>query len=242
MIRFILDGFDEVGSQAWSDDPATLRRIRYDSLRGVRDLVDKSNGGVLISGREHYFNSNGEMKTCIGADVREVLIGACKVEFDDREVEEFLGQISEEVIIIPEWLPRRPLMCQAIASLDEDERKKILNDQNGDIDFWNAFIDIICSREARIRKILNADAIKKILMQLAHITRAKTSNVGPISYREIQDAFETVLGVHPVEEASVILQRLPGLGRTSMESDDRQFIDVYVVDGLRAPAIIWLDS
>ena len=31
-----------------------------------------------------------------------------------------------------------------------------------------------------------------------------------------------------------MLQRLPGLGRTEVESDDRKFIDVYIVDGLRA--------
>ena len=233
-IRFILDGFDEVGSQAWSDDPATLKRIRLDSLRGVRDLIEKSSGGVLIAGREHYFNSTEEMLTCLGAQRGHTVIGSCKREFNDKELEEFLNLISDDVIIVPEWLPRRPLMCQAIASLDEDELRDILEDQNGDIDFWNAFIDIICRREARIRHILDADAIKGILVRLARITRTKASNVGPISYSEIQEAFETVLGTHPVEEASVILQRLPGLGRTDRETDDRQFIDSYVVDGLRA--------
>ncbi len=233
-IRFILDGFDEVGSQAWSDDPATLKRIRLDSLRGVRDIIERAATGVLIAGREHYFNTTEEMLTCLGAKREDSIIGSCKREFNDEELEEFLNLISEDVIVVPEWLPRRPLMCQAIASLDEDELRDILADQNGDIDFWKAFIDIICRREARIRHILDAEAIKGILTRLAHITRAKKSNVGPISYSEIQVAFEAVLGTHPVEEASVILQRLPGLGRTDRESDDRQFIDSYVVDGLRA--------
>ena len=233
-IKFILDGFDEVGSQAWSDDPATLKRIRRDSLRGVRDLIKKSNGGVLIAGRDHYFNTNEEMLTCLGIETEESIVGSCKREFDDEELEEFLNLISEDIIVVPEWLPRRPLMCQAIASLDGDDLRDILGDQNGDIDFWKVFIDIICRREARIRHILDANAIKGILIRLARITRAKKSNVGPVTYGEIQDAFETVLGTHPVEEASVILQRLPGLGRTSRESDDRQFIDSYVVDGLRA--------
>ena len=233
-VKFLLDGFDEVGSQAWSDDPATLKRIRLDSLRGVRDLIEKSSGGALIAGREHYFNTQGEMLSCLATEVQETIVGRCKYEFSDRELEEFLNLISNDIIIVPEWLPRRPLMCQAIASLKEEELKEILEDVNGDIGFWQAFIDIMCRREARIRQILDANAIKGILIRLARITRTKRANVGPVSYGEIQNSFETVLGTHPVEEASVILQRLPGLGRTNRESDDRQFIDSYVVDGLRA--------
>jgi len=38
----------------------------------------------------------------------------------------------------------------------------------------------------------------------------------------------------PVEDASVMLQRLPALGRVRAESNDRQFIDTYILDGLRA--------
>ena len=233
-LKFILDGFDEVGSQAWSDNPATLRRIRLDSLRGVRDLIVRAREGVLLAGREHYFNTNDEMLECLGASELNAFIGSCKQEFNDRELEEFLNLLSNDVIIVPEWLPRRPLMCQTIASLDGDELREILEDQDGDISFWNVFIEIICRREARIREILESTTIKGILVKLARLTRTKQANVGPISYGEIQNAFEAILGVHPVEEASVILQRLPGLGRTNRESDERQFIDAYVVDGLRA--------
>lgn len=158
----------------------------------------------------------------------------CKVEFDDEELEQFLSMISDEVIIVPEWMPKRPLMCQAIASLDPDELSEILKDEQGDISFWNAFVDIMCKRDARIRTILEADTIKSILVYLARLTRSKTANVGPISYSDIQHAFEAVLGTHPVDEASVLLQRLPGLGRTSLDTDDRQFVDIYILDGLRA--------
>jgi hypothetical protein len=27
-------------------------------LQGVRDLIAKTDGGILITGREHYFNNN----------------------------------------------------------------------------------------------------------------------------------------------------------------------------------------
>lgn len=201
----------------------------------MRDLLSNSkNTGVIIAGREHYFNSNEEMLSCLGTTHTNTIVGKCKQEFNDKELEEFLNHICDDVVVLPEWLPRRPLMCQAIALLDEQDLREILHDQNGDVDFWNAFIDILCRREARIREILDADTIKSILMRLARLTRTKQSDVGPISYREIQNAFEAVLGTHPVEEASVILQRLPGLGRTTRETDDRQFIDTYIIDGLRA--------
>ena len=65
-VKLLLDGFDEVGSQAWSDDPATLKQIRRDSLRGVRDLIRNLGGGVLVAGREHYFNSNEENQLKLG--------------------------------------------------------------------------------------------------------------------------------------------------------------------------------
>ncbi|SMF58703.1 hypothetical protein SAMN06265365_10993 [Tistlia consotensis] len=233
-VGLLLDGFDEVGSQSWSDDPQTLQRIRFDSLRGVRDLIQASDKGALITGREHYFNSTGEMMKCLGLEKESTLEGRCKDEFSDEELERFLNLISDSVLIVPEWLPRRPLMCQAIASLDEEELAIILEDDNGDISFWNTFLTVMCRREERIREILDADSIKSILVRLARMTRAKDEDVGPISYSEIQDAFESVLGTHPVQEASVLLQRLPGLGRTSLDNDDRRFIDTYILDGLRA--------
>lgn len=192
----------------------------------------------MIAGREHYFNSSKEMMDCLGVNPDNCYHVQCKGEFSDEELEHFLNLISDEVIIVPEWLPRRPLMCQAIASLDSDELSEILKDEHGDISFWNAFVDVMCNREARIRGILDANTIKSILVHLARITRSKGANVGPISYSDIQTAFEAVLGTHPVDEASVLLQRLPGLGRTGLDTDDRQFIDTYILDGLRALDLI----
>ncbi|MFL9828977.1 hypothetical protein, partial [Rhodoplanes sp. SY1] len=49
---------------------------------------------------------------------------------------------------------------------------------------------------------------------------------------------EAATGSAPVEEASVMLQRLPSLGRVGPESNDRQFVDIYILDGLRAKDIV----
>ena len=50
---YLLDGFDEVGAQTWSDDPTRLVSIRRQSLVGVKDLIrvwllwnDDPGGGI----------------------------------------------------------------------------------------------------------------------------------------------------------------------------------------------------
>jgi hypothetical protein len=58
-ITILLDGFDELGSQAWNNDPARLREIRARALQGVKDVVQRCKGGVLIAGvegRRYGFN------------------------------------------------------------------------------------------------------------------------------------------------------------------------------------------
>lgn len=83
VVCLLLDGFDEIGSQAWSDNPARLTGIRSESLRGVRDILTSHRGGCLITGREHYFNSNDEMYSCLGLDASDTLTLRCADEFTD---------------------------------------------------------------------------------------------------------------------------------------------------------------
>jgi hypothetical protein len=230
---YLLDGFDEVGSQAWSDDEIKLRSIRNQSLVGLRDLISKSTAGIIICGREHYFNNNDEMFEALGLDSDSTIVIRSKAEFTDEEMEQFLGAISDN-LILPEWLPKRPLICQVIANLDEEELKSIFfKSKEGDVEFWHVFIDTLCKRDAKINPAIEAIALQQVLVRLARYTRAKSSNVGPLSLNEIQRAFEEVVGQAPVDQAAM-LQRLPGLGRVEAESNDRQFVDVYILDGLRA--------
>jgi hypothetical protein len=58
--------------------------------------------------------------------------------------------------------------------------------------------------------------------------------VTSISLAEIQGAFERAIGYAPIDQATVLLQRLPGLGRSSADTNDRRFIDTYLLEGLRA--------
>lgn len=233
-VCFLLDGFDEIGSQSWGDDQAKLANLRKRSVVSIKDLISKCpDGRVVVTGREHYFNSDDEMLKALGLSRENCKIVRCKDEFTIEEMEEFLSGISENTVL-PSWLPRRPLMCQTISQLDEEDVERIFVDEGRGSEFWHRLIDVICEREARINPILDAETIKKVYQKIARATRAKPTDVGPITISELNQAFETVLGTPPIDESATMLQRLPGLGRTSTETSDRSFIDGFILDGLRA--------
>lgn len=233
----LLDGFDEIGSQAWSNDGARLKAIRAKSLSGVKDLVQNTNSGILITGREHYFPNADEMFSALGMDPKQTLIIRSKDEFSDTELLDYFQKRDIDVDI-PSWLPRRPLICQTISDLAAGDFESMFGDEGNEVAFWEHFVRVLCERDARIHVSFDASTIFRLFIQLARATRAKPANVGPISLAELQSAFESVTGSAPVEEASVMLQRLPSLGRISPESNDRQFVDVYILDGLRAKDIV----
>ena len=232
-MALLLDGFDEIGSQAWSNDGNRLKIIRAKSLEGVKDIISGSAGGVLIAGREHYFPNASEMFAALGLDPKNVVVIRSKNEFSDTELLEYFRNRDIDVDV-PDWLPRRPLICQTISDLAADQFDTMFGDEGDEIAFWNHFIEVLCERDARIHTSFDAPIIFSIFKNLARMTRAKAANVGPISLTELQNAFEAATGAAPVEEASIMLQRLPSLGRVSTESNDRQFVDIYILDGLRA--------
>lgn len=233
---FLLDGFDEIGIQSWSSDATKIREVRAQALSGVQDAVKNSGNGILITGREHYFSSDNEMLASLGIKPDRVTVLHVKEEFSLEELLEYFRETGIDVTL-PDWLPRRPLICQTIAQLADDERDAMFVSGSNAVDFWNHFMRVVCERDARINKSFNADTIFDVFVELAHLTRTKSGDVGPISPRELQDAFENIRGALPVENAAVMLQRLPSLGRIDQDSADRRFIDTYILDGLRAVGV-----
>ena len=232
-ITFLLDGFDEIAAQSWSKNTSDLKEVRMSTLKGVRDIVKMTKRGVIICGREHYFNSSEEMLQCLGLKKKDAEIIKCEDEFTDEQMEQFLENFSAD-LILPDWLPKRPLMCQAVSHLDQDSLSRMFTESNGDVEFWQTFMDVVCEREARIRDVLNKDSIFDILKTLSRTTRTKNGNLGPLSFSEIQQAFVSAVGQSPTDESVAMLQRLPGLGRVGADSDERQFIDSFILEGLRA--------
>lgn len=229
----LLDGFDELGSQSWSTDETRLRQLRARALRGVKDLVENTKAGCLIAGREHYFSSNEEMMTALGLHRYNTIILKAKDEFTDDQLESYFDAAGL-MIDLPSWLPRKPLICQTIALLSDEELGTMFGIESEGVEFWNHFIKVVCRRDARINAFFDAETIYRVFVALSRITRSRPANIGPVSQRDLQDAFEAVVGQLPVEEASAMLQRLPSLGRIGAESQDRQFVDMFILDGLRA--------
>lgn len=232
-IILLIDGFDEIASQTWSNDPVTLRNIRRQSLAAVSDLLQRVNSGVLITGREHYFNSSEEMFECVGLNPSGTHVLKCSQEFTEPQIQRYLMRLKG-MTVVPEWLPKRPLICQIVANLDPTVLQDLVTKETGEVRFWSAAVRAVCEREASIKSILDATVIEDVLVRLARITRTKGRDVGPISTVEINDVFHIVTGAPPNDESAVILQRLPLLGRVESQSSDREFVDNYFLDGLRA--------
>ncbi len=232
-ISFLLDGFDELGSQTWSDDPRKLKALRAKAVVGVKELLANAQGGAIISGRDHYFNDDKEMLGALGLSADDTEFVRCRNEFTPQEMDTYLRSRGKNVTL-PTWLPRRPLICQVIADLPTDDLDRLSKDEGGDPQVCRTLIEVICSREARISAILEPKRIQLVMQGIARGTRHKHGNVGPISVVEINKAFENVVGTPPNDESAIMLQRLPGLGRVSSENSDREFVDDYILEGLRA--------
>lgn len=234
----LLDGFDELASQAWSGDKKRIREVRKRTFEGIRDLVNTARkAGILITGRRHYFNDDKELTECVGFSEKETLFLKCPDEFTEDETRAYLAKRIGN-LSYPQWFPRKPLLCQVLSKLSEEDLKQIITDNDGEIRFFEKTLDVICKRETKFNPSVFADNVKLLYLELARRTREKESRVGPLSLSDIYGAFEMVTGVPPVDDSIVLLQRLAYLGRTDASSDNRVFIDEYVADGLTGLAIV----
>lgn len=242
---YLLDGFDEIGTQSWSSDIQRMQHIREISVCALKDLISRVQGGVLITGRDYFFNSDEEMLSSLGLDVKQTIIMECNPEFTEKELLEFISKNIPELSKnrkmekLPPWFPKRPLVIQLMQKYAEDMFSEE-NALDNICSFWYVLFNKICEREAKIYPTLNPEVIKKVLLHLADMTRFCSDNVGPISQNDLSNAFISAAGVTPNDDTAIMLQRLPSLGRISADSPDRQFMDNFILDGLRAESIIGL--
>lgn len=233
----LLDGFDEIGSQSWSNDPKKIVEIRKESLIGVKDLITECGGGLIIAGRDYYFNSTSEMLDCLGLNPQNTTAIIVREEFTEKQVNEYFSFNLHNTFEIPEWMPKKPLVFQMLSKLDNEILGKIAEKGLEFREFWGLFIDTVCEREAKINIRLDAEKIKQTLIRLARITR-NIPESSTLSLSMIEKAFEEVTDKAPVEESSIMLQRLPFLRRAGIENQDRQFYDNSIANILRAMDVI----
>jgi hypothetical protein len=240
-LTLLLDGFDEIGAQSHDTKVDNRKALRCHAVRGVRDLIQRSKAGVLVTGRSHFFDSDEEMLQSLGMlGVRSdsTCVLRAPDSFSQNEGQKYLKTMGIDAVL-PEWLPRKPLVFQTLAELDANDVTRILSKPQGQFEFWGTFINAACVRESRgIGGSISSITIMNILLELASKTRYSNVFLGRLSPRDIDEAYEVAVGSAPDQTGRQLLARMCTLGRIEPESPDRQFIDASVVDVLRGERLV----
>ncbi|WP_458071164.1 NACHT domain-containing protein [Rhodanobacter sp. BL-MT-08] len=236
----LLDGFDEIGAQSHDirvDDRIGLRRH---AVRGIRDLIQKSKAGILVTGRSHFFDSDDEMLQSLGLMGGRFDAALLKVpdNFTQSEGETYFRALGISAAV-PNWLPRKPLVFQILVELDKQDVTRILTKEHGQFEFWGAFLNAVCVRESKgVAESIAPQTIRFILYKLAAKSRYSDVFLGRLTPRDIDEAYEWAVGTSPDQTGRQLLARMCTLGRIEPESPDRQFVDNNIVDILRAEHLV----
>lgn len=157
----------------------------------------------------------------------------CSTEFDIEQAKKYLDNIGVTTNV-PKWLPRKPLMFLVLADINKKEVEKILSSNIGEVAFWGQFIDTVCEREAKIHGSIDPASVRDVLANLARRTRSSDRELGRLTPKDVNQAYEDATGATPDESGQLMLSRLCTLGRIEPESPDRQFVDPYIVQLLFA--------
>ncbi|MEN9576574.1 MAG: hypothetical protein RL514_4429, partial [Verrucomicrobiota bacterium] len=231
----LLDGFDEVSSQGLQGAWRRLRDARSASMAGLKRLVTESpeNCGIALAGREHFFDTDEERRKAIGQTTawQDIRLD----EFSEKQIAALVGQFGFTGEI-PSWVPSRPLLLSTLfargLSAGATKELSVAHDPAAG---WNLLLDEVSSREARTDSGVSGENIRAILEALATLARCKDSGIGPLATDDIIGAFHSECGFTPTDEALIVLQRLPGLGRDPMAADEsRAFVDTEFADACRA--------
>lgn len=238
-LLLLLDGFDEIGTQVHDTRIEDRRALRKRAVKGVRDLILKNKGGLLITGRSHYFDSSEEMLESLGFfQFDDCLALELPDNFSESEGRDYLRSLNINVSI-PDWLPRKPLVFQLLAELDLADSIDLLSKPNARLEFWPAFIYSICRRESKgVGGSIAPQTIQLILKSLASKTRYSNSFCGRLTATDIDSAYQMIVGSVPDQSGRQLLSRMCALGRIEPESPDRQFVDANLVDVLRADGLV----
>lgn len=231
----ILDGFDEMSSIRLVRGASKIKMARRQAVGLVQSFVDQSPNEcrIIVSGREHYFDSQDELKSAIGLRSGDILLSVS--EFSHDQIARYLSKkgVNQH---IPEWLPSRPLLLGYLVVRGLFERNSRLENPIMQEDGWDYILDRVCEREARqIDPVLiEPELVRRFIERLASKARNTTSRRGPIYMQDISAVFEEVFDRPPDEKAETLMLRLPGLTASSGGETSREFIDDDFVDACRA--------
>lgn len=234
----MLDGFDETASIQWTPREATrMREARRAAVGLAKKFADlaRDGQGFIVAGRDHFFDTRSEMEFALGLGTtarRFVLDG-----FSLPEMREYLSGrgFSQE---LPDWLPNRPLLLGYLSRGNLLEEILSGADRTAPSRAWDTIVTRTCEREADIHDYLDASSVRRILEALASAARSTPTGLGPISERDVFDAFRRVTDQDADEAARPLLMRLPGLSARDQIEGGRSFLDDQMLDVLRAGDVI----
>ena len=222
-VVLLLDGFDEITSLGFQGKWAKLRDVRYRALAAVRDLIacQPVGAGVVVAGREYYFDSYSELRSALG------LTGALELtlnEFTEEQVASLLSALGISIgNVAPAWLPKRPLFVATLAL--RGYLSDVTSTQETSLgDSWNELVSSICIRESKISISLDPETIRRVLERVATISRGRDEQ-SALTQSDLVSAFTGVCNYEPDEQGLLLLERLPGLGIVQPGADSRRFVD-----------------
>jgi len=230
-VYLILDGFDEITSLGIQGKWRKLREMRYRSMEAIRKFIENKSesSGIIIAGREHFFDNNAERKESLKTFSFTTLT---LNDFTDEQIERY-KKVNNIDCIVPKWMPSRPLLLGTLllkGVLQKVQEHAITDPGIG----WNTLLDEISEREARIEVGIDGTTVRTIFERLATKARASADGMGLFSQDDIFNIFVEVCEYPPDEQALILLLRLPGLGIDSQAEGTRKFIDADLVDTCRA--------
>lgn len=240
MTHLLLDGFDELASQAVANpsDRDFMRNARSEALAGVRDLVRGApdGSGVLLCGRNHYFDNTPELVDALGLNGR-AYVKVRLHEFSESEAAEYLRRHGADDLL-PDWLPRKPLLLGWLVTRGMLGDVLEIDGNHGFGYVWSQFLDLICAREAEHEKsVMNAMTIRRVLERLAAVARSTASGTGPLTSIDLAEAYRSETGHAPGEGVVMQLQRLPGVSPREQDPTARSFIDADLLWALQGSAV-----
>jgi hypothetical protein len=235
--HILLDGFDEIApSNLAGGVLENERAARYTSVELVRRFVKETpvESGVLIAGRRNFFYNLTDLEKALGLTGTHVALSVA--DFTDEQVASYLERQGWDAII-PDWLPRRPLLLGYLASqnvLPEFVEENSMSAPDG----WDLLLTKTFEREADIEGGIDGENVRRIFESLATKARSTGSGLGPIFFEDARQAFREVMGFAPNTRHEVVLRRLPWLSVDDPQTESRSFVDEVLADVARAGDVL----
>jgi hypothetical protein len=236
----LIDGFDEVAAQVVVSpkNKNFMREARFQALSATRDLIQKSPAGCgcLITGRNHYFDTDREMIHALGLAQRKFTMVELQ-EFSESQAETYVHKKAGESGL-PDWLPRKPLILSYLAQRTLLKDVLAIEASEGFAQAWDRFLSLICEREAAYgSSVMDPETLRRLLERLAWDVRSTASGSGPITERDLADAYLMETGQNAGEGVLMQLQRLPGLTPRYQDPGSRSFVDADMLAALQGGAL-----